>query len=84
MRATRYAYKSNLTLEQWELIEPLIALATPGGRRRGCTSRNLPGDFPAWQTVYRYFRTWRKDGTWLRLHNRLRTWVRVASERAAS
>ena len=88
-------------MEQWELIEPLIPRAKPGGRPReievwdvmnaifylltqGCTWRNLPGDFPAWQTVYRYFRTWRKDGTWLRLHHRLRTWVRVASERAAS
>jgi len=51
---------------------------------QGCTWRNLPGDFPAWQTVYRYFRTWRKDGTWLRLHDRLRAWVRVATDRSAS
>jgi len=43
----------------------------------------LTRDFPAWQTVYRYFRTWRKDGTWLRLHDRLRAWVRVA-DRSAS
>ncbi len=29
-------------------------------------------------------RTWRKDGTWLMLHDRLRAWVRVACDRAAS
>lgn len=34
MRATRYAYSSNLTLEQWELIEPLIPPAKSGGRSR--------------------------------------------------
>ena len=25
---------------------------------------NLPADFPAWQTVYNYFRTWVKLGVW--------------------
>jgi transposase len=83
-------YSSNLTLEQWQLIEPLIPLAKSGGRPRavevwkvlnaifylltqGCTWRNLPGDFPAWQTVYRYFRAWRNDGTWVRIQDRLAT-----------
>jgi transposase len=33
----------------------------------GCTWRGLPGDFPAWQTVYGYFWRWNKDGTWLRI-----------------
>lgn len=28
------AYSSNLTLEQWELLEPLIPSAKPGGRPR--------------------------------------------------
>jgi putative transposase len=28
------AYSSNLTQEQWELIEPLIPAAKPGGRPR--------------------------------------------------
>ena len=31
---------------------------------------------PALQTVYGYFRTWRKDGTWQRIHDRLRGDVR--------
>lgn len=28
----------------------------------GCAWRMLPHDFPAWQTVYAYFRTWQKAG----------------------
>ena len=30
---------------------------------QGCTWRALPGDFPAWSTVYGYFQAWREDGT---------------------
>lgn len=30
--------------------------------RTGCTWRMLPHDFPAWATVYAYFRQWRRDG----------------------
>jgi putative transposase len=45
----------------------------------GCTWRGLPGDFPPWQTVYGYFWRWRKDGTWLKIHDKLYQWVRVAS-----
>jgi len=32
--------------------------------RSGCAWRMLPHDFPPWQTVYGYFRTWRKEGVW--------------------
>lgn len=32
--------------------------------RSGCTWRDLPHDFPPWQTVYAYFARWRDDGTW--------------------
>ena len=95
------AYASNLTLEQWELLEPLIPAAKPGGRPRsveiwnilnaifyllseGCRWRSLPGDFPAWQTVYTYFRNWRIDGTWVVIHDHLHQWVRLDSEREAS
>ena len=46
--------------------------------------RNLPADFPNWQTVYTYFRNWRKDGTWVRIHDRLRAWTRVNHERHPS
>jgi transposase len=45
--------------------------------RSGEAWRLLPHDFPAWGTVYHYFRLWRKDGTWDRIHAALRTRVRV-------
>ena len=37
----------------------------------GCQWDMLPKDFPPWQTVYRYFRNWRNDGTWTRIHDAL-------------
>lgn len=90
------AYTSNLSQDQWELLEPLIPSAKIGGRPRqvsiwlvlnaifyvltqGCTWRNLPGDFPRWQTVYTYFRNWRIDGTWVQIHDRLREWTHCST-----
>ncbi len=95
------AYSSNLTQDQWELLEALIPPAKPGGRPReveiwevlnaifyllceGCRWRNLPSDFPNWQTVYTYFRNWRLDGTWLAIHDHLHQWVRLDDEREPS
>jgi putative transposase len=40
--------------------------------RSGCPWRLLPHDFPPWKTVYHYFRFWRLDGTWERMHAALR------------
>src|SRR5215207_7053895 len=45
--------------------------------RAGCPWRLLPYEFPPWKTVYHYFRFWRLDGTWDRLHRVLRERVRV-------
>jgi transposase len=53
-------------------------------RREGCTWRGLPDDFPAWETVYGYFRNWRQDGTWLKIHDLLYQWTRVAVGRDSS
>ena len=36
--------------------------------RSGCAWYLLPRDFPPWDTVHHYFRTWRIDGTWEELH----------------
>src|SRR5215212_1615468 len=49
--------------------------------RGGCAWRLLPHDFPPWKTVYHYFRSWRLDGTWERLHAALRQRVRVRLQR---
>ena len=42
----------------------------------GCSWRMLPTDLPPWQTVYHYFRLWRKAGLWERLNQALRAKVR--------
>ena len=40
--------------------------------RTGCAWRLLPRDFPPWATVYHYFRRWKNNGTWERVHGELR------------
>ncbi|MGH3469490.1 MAG: IS5 family transposase [Thermocrispum sp.] len=90
-------YPSDLTDEQWALIEPMVAVK-PGGRpakhprrriveaifyvnRTGCSWRQLPHDFPPWDTVYWYFQRWTEDGTVDRVHDALRDAVRDADGR---
>jgi putative transposase len=41
----------------------------------------LPHDFPSWKTVYHYFRAWRMNGTWERMHAALRECARVRVKR---
>lgn len=47
----------------------------------GCAWRLLPNDDPAYSTVYYYFRKWRLDGSWQRIHDRLVQWVRLDANR---
>jgi putative transposase len=49
--------------------------------KSGCAWRLLPHDFPPWKTVYHYFRFWRLDGTWERMHSALRERMRVRLQR---
>ncbi len=49
--------------------------------RSGCSWLLLPHDFPPWRTVYHYFRAWRLDGTWGRMHAAVRQRVRVRAKR---
>jgi transposase len=44
--------------------------------RCGGAWRSLPHDLPHWQSVYHYFRLWKRDGTWLRVHDQLHEEVR--------
>jgi len=91
-----HRYPSDLTDEQWPLIEPLIPVY-PGGRprttdlravvdaifyvlRTGCQWRYLPVDFPPKSTVWRYFDEWRHNGTLDRIHDALRRRVRTAEK----
>lgn len=63
----------------WSVLNAIFYLVA-----QGCKWRDLPGDFPAWQTVYTYFRNWKKDGTWEQLHERLRGWNRAEVGRPES
>jgi len=89
-------YPSDVTDEQWPLIEPSIPVY-PGGRprktnlrdvvdaifyllRTGCQWRYLPKDFPPRSTVWRYFDEWRYNGTLDTIHDALRRQVRAAEK----
>ncbi|WP_293780632.1 IS5 family transposase [uncultured Aeromicrobium sp.] len=90
-------YPSDLSDDQWALIEPMVQVK-PGGRpadhprrrivdailyldRTGCSWRQLPHDFQPWRSVYGYFRQWAEDGTTDRIHDALRDAVRDADGR---
>lgn len=47
----------------------------------GIQWRMLPKEYPNWKSVYHYFRLWRKDGTWQRIHDTLRARVRERTGR---
>ena len=97
----RKRYSIDITDAQWQVLEPLIPPAKPGGRprtvdmrevingifyvtRSGCAWRLVPHDLPPWGTVWYYFRQWRLDGTWQKIHDALRSQTRVAAGREES
>ena len=49
--------------------------------RAGCAWRLMPHDLPHWATCYHYFRLWKRDGTWERMHDELRGDVREIAGR---
>lgn len=49
--------------------------------RTGCAWRLMPHDLPPWSTTYHYFRRWKNDGTWERIHDQLRGDLREAEGR---
>ena len=90
----RKPYPSDLTDEQWAIIEPLIPVNRVGRprtkdmrevlnalfylNRSGCQWDMLPHDLPAKSTVYDHFAQWKADGTWQTILDALRRQVRVA------
>ena len=98
MRTQRY--DTDLTDEQFALVEPFLPKPKPTGRpladlrevlnaifylvRTGCQWRLLPHDFPNWSTVHTWYRHWRQDGTWQRINEALRQQVRSAAGRHPS
>jgi|SRR5947209_9259743 len=63
------------TVNVREIINAIIYFV-----RTGCQWRNLPHDFPPWGTVHYYYRRWRLDGTWQKVHDTLREQVRTQKE----
>lgn len=47
----------------------------------GIQWRMLPREYPKWKSVYHYFWQWSKDGTWQRIHDRLRAQLRQKESR---
>src|SRR5580692_6495610 len=93
----RKPYDTDLTDEQWQILEPLLPVRKLRGRppadlrevvnallyilRTGCPWRALPHDLLPWGTVWSYFHRWRSDGTLDRVHDELRSLVRERSGR---
>lgn len=67
------------TVDRREIVNAIFYVV-----RNGIGWRALPHDFPHWKTVYHYFRQWRDDGTWERIHDALRADVRRAAGRDPS
>ena len=53
-----------------EVVNAIVYVLRTGG-----SWRMLPHDFPAWESVYGYFRRWCQTGVWQHVHAQLRsTW----------
>jgi len=90
-------YPSNLTDNQYDTILGIICDNRKRSHslkeifdavfyvlKSGCQWRMLPHDFPAWQTVYYYFRKWSRNGTFKKVHDCLRGMVRRRAGRKES
>jgi putative transposase len=93
----RQPYPSDLSDNQWQLVQDLFSEAETGRprevnirdvvdaifyvNRTGVQWRYLPHDFPRWDVVYSYFRKWSHDGTWDQVQRTLREGVRQAAGR---
>jgi transposase len=52
--------------------------------RTGCSWRAIPHDLPHWRTAYEYFKRWKQDGTWVRIHDQLHERLREQMGRDAT
>jgi len=93
-------YPSDVTDEEWALVEPHIPPARRGGAKRtvsvrevvnglmyvstGCQWRAIPKDLPPRSTVYDDFDLWSWDGTLDRIHDALYGECRERAGREAS
>jgi putative transposase len=92
-------YASDLTDEQWALIEPLIPVYEWGRPRAldmrrvveaifymdktGCQWEMLPKDFPNHNSVYHHYARWSQEGVWEQINTVLREQLREQEDREA-
>lgn len=67
------------TVDLREVLNGVLYLLRTGG-----AWRMLPHDLPPWGTVHYYYRLWRLDGTWQRVHDQLYVEVRQQAGRDPS
>ena len=95
---SRARYATDLTDDEWLLIEPYVRSSGLGRPplhskrellnaifyqlRAGSAWHLLPHDLPPWRTVYKQCEAWREDGTWDRLLDGLRRQVRQLTREA--
>lgn len=46
--------------------------------RSGCQWRMIPADLAPWWVAYRWYQTWKHNGTWQQVHDALRDQVRIS------
>ncbi len=89
---SRTKYPSDVSDEQWQIIEKLLPQPARHGRklidrreilnaildvvRTSCPWRASLHEFPLWKTVSTVFWRWRKAGVWRRVHDALQEQVR--------
>jgi putative transposase len=92
-------YASDVTDEQWSLIEPLIPVYEWGRPRvlkmrevinaifyitkTGCQWAMLPKEYPNFNSVYHHFRRWSREGVWEKINTVLREKQREQDGREA-
>ena len=54
----------NRTIDMRETVNAMLYLL-----KNGCSWRDLPGEFPPWQTVNGYFNQWCQIGLWQEIYN---------------
>jgi putative transposase len=87
-------YSSDLSAKSWQVIHKVIHVQRKSKRdfketvngifyptKNGCMWRDLPGEFPPWQTVYWYYSKWVSDATWENLNRLLVMDNRISNDK---
>lgn len=90
MRKTKYP--SDVSDKEWEILKKVIPEPSEGRNRKyeireivngiyyiirtGGGWRYMPKDLPNWESVYYYWKKWKKEGIWEKAHNEVREKLR--------